>query len=68
MEIDNKTIIRAIHVKLEAKNFNQIFKIFLSIYRQSSTSFKNGYHMYFWLHLDQVKSNKAKGTLTKVYK
>ena len=33
METDNKTITRAIYIELEAENFNQNFKKFISIYR-----------------------------------
>ena len=67
LDKDDKTIIRVIHMELETDNFNRNLKKFVSIYGRSSIGFKNGYRIRFWSYLDLVKSNKAKGTLTKAY-
>ena len=67
VDVDNKTITRAIHVELEGENFNINFKKFVSTYSQSLTGFKNSCHIHFWSHPDLVKSDKAKGTPTKTY-
>jgi len=67
LDKDNKIIIRVIHMELKTDNFNRNLKKFVSIYGRSSIGFKNGYRIRFWSYLDLVKSNKAKGTLTKAY-
>ena len=65
VESEGKTIARAIHVELEAENFIINFKKITSFYGSSSTGFKNGRRMRFWSHPNLLKSDKAKGTLTK---
>jgi len=35
-------IVKAIHIELEAKNFNRNFKKIISIYGRTLTGFKNG--------------------------
>lgn len=65
VDAEDKSVIRAIHVELEAENFNTNFKKCVSICSNSSTGFKHGRRIRFWSHPDLVKSDKSKGTLTK---
>ena len=64
---DKRVIVRAIYVELDSHHFNRNFQQFISIYRRIMTGFKKGQRMRFYTHLNLIKSNKAKGILSKVF-
>ena len=60
--------IRAIHIDLDLDNFQYNFKVFIGIYGRLVSGFDNGTKMRLFTYPDLVKSNTAKGKLTKACK
>ena len=67
---DNNTAskrVRAIHIDLDLQNFHNNFKTIMGVYGRSVSGFDDGTKMRLFAHPDLVKSDKAKGKLTKAY-
>ena len=67
-EVEPKEIVRGINVELDSTNFNSNFQKFLLIYTRKTIGFKSRRRRRFWSHPDLVKSDRAKGILTKAFK
>ena len=59
--------VRAIHIDLDLENFQHNFKIVMRIYGRLISGFDNGIKMRLFAYPSLVKSDNAKGKLTKAY-
>ena len=61
-------LVAAIHVELNLENFQKNFVKLMSVFSRKTSSFKDGHKMRFWAYSELVKSDKARGLLTRAYK
>ena len=54
------------YVDLSLENFQLDFQKLIEKFGRSISGFKDRRRMRFWAYLDLIKSNKAKGLLTRV--
>ena len=59
--------VRVVHIDLDLDNFQQNFKTVMGIYGRSISGFNDRTKMRLFTYPDLVKSDNAKGKLTKAY-
>ena len=61
------TLVKVIYIDLDLENFQSGFQQFMVKFGTSRSGFEHRRRMRFWAYSDLLKSNLAKGTLTKAY-